>query len=240
MKSLERACTNSFGSKAQDIPKDTVDISSEISKENKAKTVKNGEKKRRRRRKKAIQDGDLTLAENGKKIKKRTVKKISENATSEITENQNQESQNHESQDEDRPPTLSFPFEGSSYTETDDEFGINHRDVCGLHCSGDRSVIHRMDDCTPEGRFYHISSASESVVFPSVTTVLGHTLTKSRYYMLRNWKKSMVKEHGEEGFESIQQQTKDTGTHFHNVSEFRKPCCISQVINHAGPKLRQL
>ena len=217
-KSLERACTNNFGSKAQDIPKDIADNSSEapdISKTKKAKTVTKGERKHGRQRKKAE---DHTLAENGKEIRgKKTVKKRAKKSTSALVE-----TPNHESQTEDRPPTLSFPFEGSSYTETDDEFGIHHHNLSDLHCLGARSVIHRMDDCTSEDRFYHISSAGASVVFPSVTTVLSHTLTKSRYYMLRNWKKNMVKEHGEEGFESIQQQTKDTGTHFHKVSEFRK------------------
>ena len=228
LKLPERACTNRFGSKAKDIPdpKDTANISSEIShisKSKKAKSVKNGEKNRKRQRKKAVQDEDRTLAENGKGTsKKGTAKKRSEKSTSGVSENPN-----HESQAEDGPPTLLFPFEGSSYTETDDEFGIPHCDLSGLRCSGDRSVIHRMDDCTSEDRFYCISSAGASVVFPSVTTILRHTWAKSQYYMLRNWKKSMVKEYGEEGFENIQQQTKNIGTHFHKVSELKKPYCIS-------------
>ena len=117
--------------------------------------------------------------------------------------------------EEDAPPSLSFPFDGSNYSEADDEFNTY------LCASTDSSVVHKMDDCRSEDRFYHVSSASASVVFPSVTTVLNNTVTKSQYYRLRNWKRSMIKEHGEEEFENIQQHIKDTGTHFHQVRKFR-------------------
>ena len=107
------------------------------------------------------------------------------------------------------PPSLSFPFDGNMYTQTDDEF------CSTIDRPRDSSIV--ILDNTSSDRFYSISSAGASVVYPSVTTVLSNTITTPQYYRLRNWKRSMIKEYGKEEFENIQKQTVDTGTYFHKV-----------------------
>lgn len=111
-------------------------------------------------------------------------------------------------------PLLSFPFDGSNYSEIGDEFNMRH---CTSRSSADNLLVQRMDDYRSEGRFYRIQSAGARVLFPSVTTVLNSTPTRPQYYRLRNWEKSMIKQHGEEQFRNIQQLTKDVGTCFHQV-----------------------
>lgn len=114
--------------------------------------------------------------------------------------------------------SLSFPFDGSSYTEVDDEFNMHHHTPRDVGYSEDNSLVQRIDGYNSKDRFYHIvSSVGTGVLFPSVTTVLSNTPTRSQYYRLRNWKKSMIKKYGEEQFENFQQQTKDAGTQFHQV-----------------------
>ena len=120
----------------------------------------------------------------------------------------------------DAAPPLSFPFDGSGYryTQIDDEVNTCHCASVDLNCSVNSSLVQRIDDYRSEGRFYHVlSSAGAGVLLPSVTTVLNNTLTRSQYYRLQNWKKHMIQQHGEKQFESIQQQTKSAGTHFHQV-----------------------
>lgn len=117
------------------------------------------------------------------------------------------------------PPPLSFPFDGSNYTEID-EFNVCHCASINESYSADSLSVQRMDDYRSEGRFYRILSAGATVLFPSVTTVLSNTPTRPQYYRLRNWKKNMIKQHGEEQFENIQQQTKDAGTLFHQVRTY--------------------
>ena len=116
------------------------------------------------------------------------------------------------------PPPLSFPFDGSDYTQIDDEFNTCHCASIDLNYSASSLLVQRIDDYRSEGRFYHVlSSAGAGVLLPSVTTVLSNTPTRSQYYRLQNWKKNMIKQHGKEQFENIQQQTKSAGTHFHQV-----------------------
>lgn len=208
----ERLCISSVCSSLQDLP---TEVKPETSQD---------KKKRRKKVTKEKVCEELSLDENGKdfeaskkKTRKRRTEKVKrpEKLTSDVWVNENQA--------EDRPPPLSFPFEGSSYAEADDEFGLYHHGSRDMHCSGDKSVIHREENYSSEDRYYRISSAGVSVVYPSVTTVLRQTVTKGQYYMLRNWRRSMIKEHGEEEFESILKQIRNTGTHFHQVSVFRNP-----------------
>ena len=75
---------------------------------------------------------------------------------------------------------------------------------------------------TPEGRFYHIRSSTNSdetpvYSLPSVTTVLDNTRSKKSYFSLRNWRKNMIKEHGEEGYRRIKKETIGQGANFHQV-----------------------
>lgn len=111
-------------------------------------------------------------------------------------------------------PPLSFPFDGSNYNEMDDEFNMHHY---AQRYSADNLLVERMDNYRSEGRFYRILSAGASVLFPSVTTILSSTPSRPQYYRLRNWEKSMIKQHGKEQFKNIQQLTKDAGTLFHRV-----------------------
>ena len=212
---LIRVC--SFSSGVQELPSDE----NEKQGTKKARDGKSGSKQTKFQKKvckKAVlAENELEMSKE--KVRKRKSKKALQSETVVSDVNLDEGNQTVHSEDRlDGPPSLSFPFDGSSYTETDDEFNMYHSASVDLSCSADSSMVQRMDDFRSEGRFYHVSSAGASVLFPSVTTVLSNTPTKSQYYRLRNWKKSMIKTHGEEQFENIQQQTKDVGTHFHQVS----------------------
>jgi hypothetical protein len=114
-------------------------------------------------------------------------------------------------------PPLSFPFDGSNYNKVDDEFNMHHCLSMNRSYSADSLLVERMDNYRSEGRFYRILSAGTSMLFPSVTTILSNTPSRPQYYRLRNWKKSMIKQHGKAQFKNIQQLTKDAGTLFHQV-----------------------
>lgn len=118
------------------------------------------------------------------------------------------------------PPSLSFPFDGKVYTQVDDEF------FSDMPRPRDSSNIHVVDNTLSADRFYRISSGGASVVYPSVTTILSNTITTPQYYRLRNWKRSMIKAYGEEGFQNIRKQTIDTGTHFHKVRVYMCMCLL--------------
>lgn len=68
---------------------------------------------------------------------------------------------------------------------------------------------------SPDGRFYHCQTSTSSYSFPSVTTVLDKTGTKS--YPLLIWKRKLVEEHGKDGFEVIRKNTLKAGSDFHKV-----------------------
>lgn len=68
----------------------------------------------------------------------------------------------------------------------------------------------------PDGRFYHYQSSTDSYSFPSVTTVLDKTSTKS--YPLLLWKRKLTELHGKEGFDTIRNNTLKSGINFHKVS----------------------
>ena len=215
----EKLCTSSICSSTQHLPNELTEISSEIPESKKLKKVKRAKVRVRE----TERQQKLTKNENESKedraCKKKGRKKSKDNASEELAS----DVLNHRTfkQSEDRieePPSLSFPFDGSSYSETDDEFSIYHHGTPDLSFPGQHSVVRMVNNNSSEGRFYQVSSEGASVFFPSVTTVLSNTVSKSQYYRLRNWKRSMIREHGEAEFESIQQQYRDTGTHFHQVS----------------------
>lgn len=68
---------------------------------------------------------------------------------------------------------------------------------------------------SPDGRFYRCQTSTNSYAFPSVTTVLDKTGTRS--YPLLIWKRKLVEEHGKEGFEAIRKNTLKSGNDFHKV-----------------------
>lgn len=209
-------------SSTQQLPEDQIYVNSELSETStpkKLKSVKHRRKKSEGEQK--INEIEISEEKCRKKARKRSKKaKIPEENDSDVLKSPR--NQRHTNNIAKTLPSLSFPFDGSSYTETDDEFGIYHHGLADLSCSNNSSVIHMMENCSSEDRFYRVSSSAESVIFPSVTTVLGNTVSKSQYYRLRNWKRNMIKEYGEAEFESIQQQTRDIGTHFHQVSVSNK------------------
>lgn len=107
-----------------------------------------------------------------------------------------------------------FPFEGESSEAESAESGHEEQ---GRDSNAPRPfTVERIQ--TPEGRFYQIHSQEESYNFPSVTTVLSSTRPPQSYFSLRNWRKNMVKEHGESGYRKIKEETMRTGSHFHRVN----------------------
>lgn len=75
---------------------------------------------------------------------------------------------------------------------------------------------------TPDGRYYHFQSTHSSIKevykFPSVTTVLDQTRPRSSWFSLRNWRRSMIEEMGEEEFKKWKQNVINVGKSFHSVS----------------------
>ena len=106
-----------------------------------------------------------------------------------------------------------FPFEGESSEDKSLETLMK----------GDRGdkkndsfSVERQD--TLEGRFYHITGSDGSEFsLPSVTTVLDNTMSPRSYFSLRNWRKNMIKEHGEVGFKRLKAERIRDGTRFHKV-----------------------
>lgn len=75
---------------------------------------------------------------------------------------------------------------------------------------------------TVEGRYYLFQSLDqEQYRLPSVTTVLQSTLPRSSWFGLRNWRKNMIEEHGEQGYRRIRSETIRSGTLFHQVSDVK-------------------
>ena len=205
-----RLCMNVICSsiRAQDLRNNLAET--EIS-ESKKTNVKRKTKERER-------EQQVTVGESGQETRKKKTRKKKPKTKELSSHLQSDRTSEQSSNGIEALPSLSFPFDGSSYSEVDDEFSINHHGSPELSCQGGSSVVHIMDNCSSEGRFYQVSSEGVSVLFPSVTTVLSNTVSKSQHYRLRSWRRGMIKEHGEAEFESIQQQTRDTGTHFHQVS----------------------
>lgn len=95
----------------------------------------------------------------------------------------------------------SFPFEGVESAK--------------CHASSDID-IERVDSLNGV-RHYVINSPEESYRFPSVTTVLDATQPPEMYFRLRNWRKGLVREHGEQGSINIAQGIIRSGKNFHKV-----------------------
>lgn len=78
--------------------------------------------------------------------------------------------------------------------------------------------IKKNDDVDGD-RFYTIISKDGSeYIFPSVTTILGRTLPSKNYYSLKNWKKNVVNEVGEEGYKIVRLKATSSGSNLHRVS----------------------
>ena len=69
-----------------------------------------------------------------------------------------------------------------------------------------------------EGRYYLFESSDhEQYRLPSVTTVLQSTMPNSSSFGLQQWRKGMIQEHGEKGYEKIRSDIIRSGTLFHQV-----------------------
>lgn len=102
------------------------------------------------------------------------------------------------------------PFEG---------IAEENSDVCGEPFCGADFAFKKQD--LPDGRFYHHFSSKNSFSFPSVTTVLDKTMEKSNSYLLTAWKRKLTELHGKEGFNTIRNNTLQSGTDFHKELELR-------------------
>jgi hypothetical protein len=76
-------------------------------------------------------------------------------------------------------------------------------------------------------RTYSIQKDDEIFFFPSVTTILSHTLPKRRGFMLSNWKRNLVKEFGEDGYLQVRDQIRELGIRFHAVRRERRRKLLS-------------
>eukprot|EP00731_Ephydatia_muelleri_P032281 Em0023g788a len=81
--------------------------------------------------------------------------------------------------------------------------------------------IKKNDDVDGD-RFYTIASKDGTeYTFPSVTTILGRTLSSKNYYSLKNWKKNVVNEVGEEGYKMVRLKATSSGSNLHRCVEQR-------------------
>ena len=103
-----------------------------------------------------------------------------------------------------------FPFEGTTNVPVDEE------QLPAQNAEPQLTIIDRIT--TKTRRTYHIRlDDGTSYRLPSVTTILEETQPVSRQFMLRNWAKGLIKEHGKEGFDQIKRDIQNNGTHFHQV-----------------------
>ncbi len=100
-----------------------------------------------------------------------------------------------------------FPFEGVH--------PVNHHGNEHLP-PRNHDTVERVDSSSGV-RHYVIKSSEGSYHFPSVTTVLEATQPAEMYFRLLNWRKGLVKEHGETKSIDITQGIIQSGKDFHKV-----------------------
>lgn len=108
----------------------------------------------------------------------------------------------------------SFPFKG-----TLNKCDVNDQPSCVREPTF--TVYKENADDKSDGRTYTVCRGDEVLSLPSVTTVLNMTLPEKRNFMLNNWKKGMVKEFGEEGYQQVKDEIKAAGKRFHMVRILR-------------------
>ena len=77
-----------------------------------------------------------------------------------------------------------------------------------------------------DARYYKIQGVDETHTFPGVTHALSATRPRSSVFAIRGWEKSMIKEHGVEGYEKMRELIRTQGHDFHKVS----PCALKFTI----------
>ena len=105
---------------------------------------------------------------------------------------------------------LTFPFKGKC--------GVTDQSSVGCCVPEPTFTVYKGN--SSEVRTYIVERGDEVLSLPSVTTVLNLTLPKSRNFMLNNWKKGMVREYGEVGYQQVRDEIKAAGKEFHAVRTF--------------------
>lgn len=113
---------------------------------------------------------------------------------------------------------LTFPFEG-----TLDKHELTHTPetlaaLQNSEKSGNTFTVHIGNTIDGSNtRVYYIYKNDETFTLPSVTTILSQTLPRQRGFMLSNWRKGLVKEVGEDGYQQARNQILAVGNRFHEV-----------------------
>lgn len=184
--------------------------------------VASGKLKRKSRKSKGL-EAETNIPSDKEKAKKRSRKAVATDTTKEVESVKEEKPKKGRQKikykiEQAETPETSYPFEGTLITDTEQEenpreySAADDEFVTPLISSSVRKID------TNKGRYYQITTAKGEVCFPSVTTVLKHTMPKDFFFRLHNWKKSMIKEHGVKGFEVINRETRQSGTNFHLVS----------------------
>lgn len=125
----------------------------------------------------------------------------------------------------DRPPKRAYPFLGHGIGSTNhispashvtDHVGYPLSIKCGEEAGNGVECI---NDEYSSDRFYKFTQRDEVVeqLLPSVTTVLQCTMPARGRFRLYNWRKSMIKKHGERQFYKLKNDTIRNGSQFHKV-----------------------
>lgn len=113
---------------------------------------------------------------------------------------------------------LNFPFEGTiEKSKFSGELDASKLQNLSDSTTAPFSVHIRDTSGVLGGRSYTVQKDGEIFNFPSVTTVLSHTVPKQRGFMLSNWRKGLVKEFGEDGYLQVRDEIKALGNRFHEV-----------------------
>ena len=116
---------------------------------------------------------------------------------------------------------FSFPFYGKCNGESAD-YTAEDEAKAQVKTSKESFQVTRVD--SGAGRYYRISVGGETYDLPSVTSVLGDTRPRNSSFGLSVWRKSMIKEHGEEGYHRLRTERMQAGTTFHQVRERGSRC----------------
>ena len=130
---------------------------------------------------------------------------------------------------------LDFPFEGTLNKPQASREQLTSNRL--QHSNGDTLTTHigMVTAAGSDARTYDIHRNGRVFQLPSVTTVLSHTLPKQRGFMLSHWRKGLVREFGEEGYQQVRNKIIHLGSKFHAVSCCTCTCicmCIAHTFNH--------
>lgn len=113
---------------------------------------------------------------------------------------------------------LTFPFEGTLDKQETSHTPETLAPLQNSEKSGNTFTVH-IGNATDgsDARMYCIHKNDDTFHLPSVTTILSQTLPKQRGFMLSNWRKGLVREVGEDGYQQARNQILAVGNRFHEV-----------------------